>query len=728
MTGGAHIRVGVGTRVIRDGQLFKVVEIHAGGPAGAEVILCSDGVPPQYLRLSMRAFLADGGNRLVADTPGPAADDPLDPASQILAALTKQERTDVGDRADHIREVLTGFRSGSEELALPGEPRAEYAPGTKKVHRYQSKADELGKSLRTIKQWVADYRAHGEAGLAHNRVPRQRPFGFTDERWLMTAIEVMVEYQNQSRPTEKVTIQRINARVIARYGKDVVPLPSFKTAYKILPELDKKFPVFIHSTKRNQEIAQRPEGVYGKLTPTRPGEYVLLDSTPLDVFAFDPITLQWVNLELTAAMDWFTRCIVGIRLTPGSTKSVDAAYVLYQTYRPRPPGENWPPGAVWPEHGIPRSILIDVDAWDAERDKAGGPSIVPETVIVDHGRIFLSLHFTSVCQRMGISIQPARLRTGRDKGPLERFFLTLRLDLLQMLEGYKGPDIYSRGEDPEAEAFFFIDELEAIIREWIAVDYHNRPHDSLFDPRIPGLKLSPADMFEYGVAAAGYIEAPRDPDLAYEFLPTVWRVIEPYGVDINKRRYNGRALNGKRLTKSPYGGLARGRWPFQYNPDDITRVYFRDPETREWHTLLWEHAGAVDRPLSEDQLAFARKRAAAKYRYPDDEIAVADMLERWHLSMGATRAERRMALRLSREDALIDSADNQEDSNISALPSVRKVLNQGQTQDCTEVVFREHPEDTAGRPHPESGDDEDDDEDLDPIEVTEFYADSFEDT
>jgi hypothetical protein len=41
---------------------------------------------------------------------------------------------------------------------------------------------------------------------------------------------------------------------------------------------------------------------------------------------------------------------------------------------------------------------------------------------------------------MGISIQPARLRTGRDKGPGERFFRTLREGLLQALPGYKGPD------------------------------------------------------------------------------------------------------------------------------------------------------------------------------------------------------------------------------------------------------------------------------------------------
>ncbi|MFB9904212.1 hypothetical protein [Allokutzneria oryzae] len=85
----------------------------------------------------------------------------------------------------------------------------------------------------------------------------------------------------------------------------------------------------------------------------------------------------------------------------------------------------------------------------------------------------MSEHLTSVCRRMGISIQPARLRTGRDKGPVERFFRTLRENLLQALPGCKGPDVHSRGSTPEADAFFFLDELEAIIREWVATAYHH---------------------------------------------------------------------------------------------------------------------------------------------------------------------------------------------------------------------------------------------------------------
>ena len=88
---------------------------------------------------------------------------------------------------------------------------------------------------------------------------------------------------------------------------------------------------------------------------------------------------------------------------------------------------------------------------------------------------------------------------------------SIREDLLQALPGYKGPDVHSRGLDPESDAFFYLDELEAIIREWVAVVYHHRPHDSLIDPHVPGLRMSPAMMFEHGIARAGARLEPSNP-------------------------------------------------------------------------------------------------------------------------------------------------------------------------------------------------------------------------
>lgn len=703
------VRLGVGTRFIYDGELMQVVEMHAAS-TGTVVVLRGTG--SGVVRVALRELLDGSHGRIASDDFGPSSDDAEEPADVVLSTMTKSERKELSERAAHIREALTGYRSGTEKLAATGEPREQYDPSRSLTSRYTAKATELGLSVRTITQWVADFRRHGEAGLARKQVSRQKPLGSVDDRWVQIALEVMVEHTDQSRPSQAMVINRTNARVVARFGEGAVELPSRATAYRVLAELENRHPTFRLSTKRNRDIADRSKDVYGKLRPTRPGEYMLMDTTRLDVFAMDPITLRWVQAELTVGMDWYTRCITGIRLTPVSTKSVDAAAVLYQAYRPRPAGRDWPTHAVWPEHGIPRSVLIDSDAVQGPLTGAASPAIVPETIVIDHGKIYVSEHLTSVCARMGISIQPARLRTGRDKGPVERFFRTIREDLLQALPGYKGPDIHSRGLDPESEAFFYLDELEAIIREWIAAVYHHRPHESLVDPHVPGLRMSPAQMFEHGIARAGYIEAPRDPDLAYEFLNMQWRVIQHYGVDLGGR-YNGPALNPYRKVTSPYTGKAKGRWPIHYSPDDITRAYFRDPETRQWHTLLWEHAPSMDMPLSEDALKLARKLAADKYTYPDDRLAVADLLKRWNLGLGDTLAERRMALRLSREAALLDELPAQDE--VSMLPSVARVLATAEPPTDREADA------ATEEPDPETGDDDHED-DLD-----DFYADALED-
>jgi hypothetical protein len=86
-------------------------------------------------------------------------------------------------------------------------------------------------------------------------------------------------------------------------------------------------------------------------------------------------------------MDWYTRCVVGIRVTPVSTKAVDAATVLYQAFRPRPASPDWPAHAVWPEHGIPRGVLLDPQAIEGPKAGVASPALVPDTIVVDDGRM-----------------------------------------------------------------------------------------------------------------------------------------------------------------------------------------------------------------------------------------------------------------------------------------------------------------------------------------------------
>ncbi|WP_370153354.1 TnsA-like heteromeric transposase endonuclease subunit [Streptacidiphilus sp. EB129] len=731
---GAAVRVGVGTRLSYDGEVVTVEEMF-GASTGNEVLV-RDGRDRRF-RLSLREVLSSGRARVIPEYPGPASDDAGETASVLLAQLGSEELAEIQERSAQINEVLYGYRSGSPELAAPSEPRPAYAPGTPLMRRYQAKAAELGVNVRTVRRWAHASLAEREAGLAREHVVGAADsggVGRADPRWVAMALEIMAEHEEESTPTRAKVIRSIGPRLAARFPGEQVKLPSRPTAYRWLEELENRRPTFRLSAKRNRDIAARSGTAHGKLRPTRPGEYLLMDTTRLDVFALDPLTLRWVQPELTVAMDWYTRCITGVRLTPVSTKSIDVAATLFQAYRPRRAESTWPSGAVWPDHGVPRGILVDRDAVAGPMAQAAegqvglaGPALVPETIVVDHGKVYVSEHITSVCQRLGITISPARLRTGRDKGPIERFFRSLREGLLENLPGYKGPDVKSRGLSPESDAFFLLQELERIICEWVAVVYHRRPHRGLVDPRIPGLALSPAAMFDHGVARAGYIEVPRDPDLGFEFLKTHWTKIHHYGIEVRGggRRYDGPGLDDFRGKTSPYtAAKAKGKWPVQFDPDDVNLVYFRHLRTRRWHTLTWEHAAAVRFPISEEALELARAMAKKKYRYPNDEDAVAELLERWNLGLGLTMAERRIALRQARDQSAFDLAAPEEGEEVQELPSVARVLALDAAEGGREA---EEPTDAEHYEGPVAGDD-DLDEELDSPESDEdFYASALED-
>jgi hypothetical protein len=312
---------------------------------------------------------------------------------------------------------------------------------------------------------------------------------------------------------------------------------------------------------------------------------------------------------------------------------------------------------------------------------------------------------------MGISIQPARIREPRDKAPVERFFRTVREDLLQHLDGYKGPDLDSRGLDVESRAFYYIDELEDIVREWVATVYHHRRHRGLVEPGLPSARMTPAMMYEHGLARSGYIEVPRDPQLAYEFLDVDGRTIQHYGVEIDGRFYSGAILNELAGQVSPYTGRLRGKWPIYVDPDDIRYVYMRHPKERTWHTLVWKHAAGLSAPLSDEALRFARTLAARRHRFVDDRLALEELLKRWQVGSGSSAAERRIAINLAREDGRLSQ---------EAKPDAAALVAQ---------LASAQPPTQTPEPDIEAGDDDSDDElgDTDYGDTDDYYNNALDD-
>lgn len=584
----------------------------------------------------------------------------------VLGGLTTAQRARIEAEAQVYNQLV---------LTVSDAPREE---------RYEQAGTQLGISARSARRRATRFAERGLAGLIDARLIQPTRRSVAPE-WDQTCLEVLETFTNLSNPTMRTVLRKTNALYLVR--NPGAPVPSQSVAYQRLRELDKGRYTF-GAAKQRRSVAERPQGVLGRLRADRPGQYVVLDTTRLDVFAMEPVTGRWVNTELTVAMDLYSRCILGLVLRAVSTKAQDVAAVLFQVVTP----QQWGPGADGaipvPYVGVPENLLTL------------STGALPDTIVVDHGKVYLADHTKAVCHRLGINIQPAIPHKPTDKPTIERFFRTLRQQLLEHLPAYKGPDVYSRGQDVETEAFYYVTELEAIIREWVGI-YHHTPHQGLCDPRLPTVDLSPTEMFARGMAVAGVLRLPASQDLRMEFLDVAWRTIQHYGVEVDGRRYDGPGLNRYRGVKSTYGGAHPGRWPIMVDRDDVRTVFFRDPDTREWHGLVWEHAPGLEAPFSAEAAAYTRGLSLKSDRHVDPGGALADLLDLYSKGAVTSRREQNLARRVATQPTS-EPGGGSTPAEVASMPGVIDLLahlerrrTQPQVSDDLDVFERyyaEHPD------------------------------------
>ena len=123
----------VRTRVCFDGRLWEVAEMTATG------VVLRDALGG-LRQASISHLLASPGTRLLDTAPAQPA-----LARPDTSGLAPPETEELRRLTGHVREVLTGYQRGSEALALPGEPRPQYAPGTPKLERCRAKAGKLSR-------------------------------------------------------------------------------------------------------------------------------------------------------------------------------------------------------------------------------------------------------------------------------------------------------------------------------------------------------------------------------------------------------------------------------------------------------------------------------------------------------------------------------------------------------------------------------------------------------
>jgi hypothetical protein len=514
-----------------------------------------------------------------------------------LDDLSQDERDKLRLRLEHLLEVETGFRSGSRYWARPGEPRAAYDPAmTTLTERRRAKAAELsalsrqearqlgwsGVGERTLARMTAAYREQGPAGLIDGRrvgAPRGRRSIGPEVEKAIRAVHEQTLHRSRISMTSR-------ERLIHQYVREVFPgrkvrVPHRTTLARVWREW------FGPGGARQRYVrsaAAVPAPAGAPVVATRPGQLVVLDSTPLPVKVLDDVFGTPITVHLTIALDAYTHSIVAFRLTPVAESSIEVAMLLRDVLSPLPMRPGWGENMAWPYPGVPAALVAEL----AGGPVAGLPFFTPEAITVDHGAAFKNHHLVEVARTLGVDVLPARAMRPTDKAACERAFAAIQSLLLELVPGWRGIDVADRGTDPEADAAWTVTEMEHLLASWIVAVWQNRRLDQHAPAWDPSGRHSPNTLFAAAAARDGISLEIPPPQLYYELLPVHFVKVDPRrGVKVGGLWYGARSavVDSCRGVLAPRGGRHAGKWAVRRDPRDCRQVFIELDGT--WHALPW---------------------------------------------------------------------------------------------------------------------------------------------
>ena len=549
------------------------------------------------------AHIADISSRLI-EPPVRVEVQPRD-----LDNKSRKEQKELDWEALHLQEMEDGTRPDR-----PGKDiRPQYDPATTTLNqRIESKVSELrdlGKpaSRATLLRKRKAYKSGGLAGLIDRRTVRKEgPLDRADKRVLDVLIAVIAAETYESTGTGRRLQQRFIDALLATHPGGNIQIPSEPTLYRYANFLTKgKYTT--GSAKTRRTAANTPHRPFGTARRLRPGQETQIDSSPWDILVRDSLG-NLVRVQLTILIDVATRSIIAVSLRPTATKGVDHAFLLAQALTPRKirPGSE----DLWKltQRRMPWADLTPAD----ERDRLdfSRPFIKPERIIMDNGADYRSLVFEAAARKHNIGLTYSAPHTPTDKPIVERNFRTIKDLFAQDLPGFKSGDVQSRGERLEKGALLDVVTLAERFEEWVIRVWQNRPHDALFDPMHPSIKMTPNEMYNASFDLAAQLPLPIDALDYIELMPIEHRTIQKAGVQINLNYYDSIELQPFR--DMPSNDKANNNhWEVRYNPLSPETIWVRHPDGH-FMECKWRTATTFRQPFADEILQAAVELASQR--------------------------------------------------------------------------------------------------------------------
>ncbi len=285
-----------------------------------------------------------------------------------------------------------------------------------------------GPSLRTLRAWVARYRAHGLAGLARQpRADRE-----TLQRVTPDLAKLIEGLALQRPPPTAAHVHRQAARIAHEQGW---PVPSYRTVAARIQRMDPGLVTLAHAGanayRETFDLLYRREA-------SSANEIWQADHTPLDLWVWGE-NGKPVRPWLTVILDDYSRAVAAYRLSAQAPSALQTALVLRD--------------AIW-----------------RKTDPRWHVCGIPATFYTDHGSDFTSQHLEQVALDLKMQLVFSMAGRPRGRGRIERFFLSVNQLFLSALPGYAPSG--TRTPPPGLT----LSELDQRFRTFVLDDYHHRVH------------------------------------------------------------------------------------------------------------------------------------------------------------------------------------------------------------------------------------------------------------
>jgi putative transposase len=342
---------------------------------------------------------------------------------------------------------------------------------------------------------------------------------------------------------------------------------------------------------------------------------VQIDHVLLDILVVDETTRQAIQRPwMTLTFDVFSRMVTGF------VESLD------------------PPGLMSTGDCIVNSIFPK-EEWLSKIGSSAKWPVWGKMVCLHGDNAFRAGSLKKTCHDHGIELIWRPVKKPHFGGHIERWCGTLAQSI-HCLPGTTFANPEERGTyDSEDEACFTLPELHAWLVERIA-EYHAQVHSQL---GMPPLKRFETGLFKgtdehppVGLQDR-IVDAKAQTRLRLDFMPTVERTIQRYGVEIEKVTYYHDVLRRWINAKDPQYPTQKRMFRFKRFRRDISSIWFFDPELEDYFEIptrdttfpsmsIWDlhkvrrHAKAEGKPNREVNQDYIKARHVREREIEDQAV------------------------------------------------------------------------------------------------------------